>query len=233
MTPMRIKISGLTRPLDAEIAAEAGADLAACVFYARSPRYVTTGEAWAIRRALPSAIPLVGVFVDTPTPLVQMIMDHCQLAAAQLFGVETTAEVAALRPHAFKAVTARTPEEVEQAAQRYLTRRVRHGPPPFLLLHLTGPIEREWQLAAALAARGPLLLAAGALGAETAARAIAAANPWGLDVWDAVEAEPGQLDRSKTLELVAAVREASAAGKAGEERPASGGRSPFRRSGSH
>jgi phosphoribosylanthranilate isomerase len=81
----RIKITGVTTPDDADMAAAHGVDMVACVLNPSSPRYVTSERVWEIRRALRGRALLVGVFADVPDLIVQRLMDHCQFDAAQLF----------------------------------------------------------------------------------------------------------------------------------------------------
>lgn len=205
----RIKISGVVQPADAVLAAELGADILACVFNAHSPRYVSMQQAWAIRRAIPRRVQLCGVFVDTPTPVVRMVADGCQLDYVQLFGGEPRSEVDALGPTAFKAVTVGDSEQMEQAVRTYVGRWQRRTDEPGLLLHLSGAIGSAWELAAGPAGRVPLILAASELGAETVATALATTKPWAVDVWDAVESEPGRLDPTRLAEFIGAARQAA------------------------
>ena len=202
----RIKLTGVTRPEDAALAAALGVDLVACVFYAHSPRYVTTSRAWEIRRALPPRMRLLGIFVDTPPPLVQRVVDQCHLDGAQLFGRETRAQVESLRPWAFKGVAASRRNEIEQAAEVYLDRRARRHEDAAWLLHLQGNLADAWSLAGRFAARAPTLLASDAMAPDTVGRALRLARPWGLDVWNSVESEPGVIDPDRLRAMVEAVR---------------------------
>ena len=204
----RIKISGITTPEDARLAARLGADLVAFVYWPRSARYVTLDQTWAMRRALPSQVATVGIFVDAPLPLVQHVVHHCALDHAQLFGIEPRGEVEALAPHAFKALRVDRPEAVEQGLRAYLGLRPSRHAAPALLLNLSGGLAQSWTAAEAACAKAPVLLASPALDASNAAEAIAQAKPWGVDVWSAVEAEPGKLDPDRLAAFVDAVRRA-------------------------
>jgi phosphoribosylanthranilate isomerase len=208
-----VKVSGITRPEDAAIAARLGADLVACVFHARSPRYVTAERAWAIRAALPRTVGLVGVFVDTPTPLVQLIRRQCQLDYVQLFGHESRAELAQLGDHAIKAVTVTEADDIPAVARTYLPRRPRRGDTdvPPLLLHLADAADGAWAAVRAHVGENLAILASSSLGPDTADAAIRECRPWGLDVWDAVETAPGHLDPERLAAFVAAVRSADRA----------------------
>lgn len=207
MSRILIKVTGITRPDDASYAVEAGVDIVACVFFARSPRYVPPSVAAAIRRAIGLQTPLHGVFVDTPAPLVQRVVQQCSLDRVQFFGSESREDIEAMGEIACKAVSARSPEEVANAQRRFVGRRAKRSPEPGFLLHLAGPIATRWDLATSIAERTPLILASNALDPERA-HAAAAVRPWALDVWEGVEVEPGVLDRSRLRAFVDAARSA-------------------------
>jgi len=207
----RIKVSGLTTPEDARLLADVGVDMAACVFYARSPRYVTYSIAWSIRRALPTEVKLYGVFVDAPLPLVQQIVYQCNLDGAQLFGNEPRAEVDAIKPYAFKAVTVDRPDGLDRAARAYLGLRPGRHAAPAILFHLTRAVQSDWAGAAPITARAPVLLASAALTPEHVEDALRTAHPWGIDAWETVESAPGRLDPARLKALCEAVRAADRA----------------------
>jgi phosphoribosylanthranilate isomerase len=207
----RIKVSGVVRPEDAEVAARLGIDFVACMFYAGSPRYVTIEQACALRRVLGSVVRLVGVFVDTPTPIVQRVADHCRLDHIQLFGSESRATIESLRPHAFKAVTVASVDEAEHAVRAHPPRRGSSPTDPALLLHLADAVADPWRLIPPSGRRAPVLIAASAIGPDTVAGLVADVHPWGVDVWDAVETRPGEIDHDRLRALVAAVRDAERA----------------------
>jgi len=203
----RIKISGVVEPSDAALAAELGADIVACVFNAHSPRYVSIQQVWSIRRAMPRDVKLCGVFVDTPTPVVQRVAQSCQLDYVQLFGNEPRVDTDGLGATAFKAVTVADAEQLDQAVRTFIGRWPRRSEGPGLLLHLSGEIGSAWDLAAGPASRVPLVLAASELSPRTVASALAVAAPWAVDVWDMVESEPGRLDPARLAEFIQATRE--------------------------
>ncbi len=206
--PTRIKISGITNEADARLAGRLGVDLVACVFWPRSSRHVSMKQCWSIREALPRQVALVGVFVDAPLPLVQLVTDHCQLDHAQLFGREPKDEVEAIRPHAFKAIDIERSEDLESAVRSRFGLRPSRQEAPALLVNLTGPIRDRWEVATGATGKVPTLLASPALDADSVAGAISASRPWGVDVWSAVESEPGQLDPDRLAGFVDAVRAA-------------------------
>ena len=65
----------------------------------------------------------------------------------------------------------------------------------------------DWQVAAAIAVRGHMILAGG-LTAGNVAQAMREVQPYGIDVSSAVESEPGRKDIGKIREFIDAVRSA-------------------------
>src|SRR5260370_4103311 len=63
MTPIQIKICGITKTKDARACAELGAQLIGLNFYPQSPRYVEPSVGWKIVEALPAETEAVRVFV--------------------------------------------------------------------------------------------------------------------------------------------------------------------------
>jgi len=63
MTPIQIKICGVTNVNDARMCAELGANMIGFNFYPRSPRYVEPEIARQIIETLPSHADSVGIFV--------------------------------------------------------------------------------------------------------------------------------------------------------------------------
>lgn len=210
----RIKICGITNLDDAQVAAQAGADLLGFIFYEPSPRYVTPEAAGAIVQALGAGAgrPLyVGVFVNAPPETVAQVLDFCGLDAAQLHGDEPPEWVSRFQGRAYKALRPQNEAEADSLLARY--------PPaataaslPALLLDAYHPTlyggtghATNWTMAARIARRYPLLLA-GSLTPANAAQAIRAVRPWGIDASSGVEAAKGKKDHDKVRALITAVR---------------------------
>jgi phosphoribosylanthranilate isomerase len=204
----RIKITGVVEPEDADMAAAAGVDMIACVMNASSPRYVTTERVWDIRRALRGRATLVGVFADTPEPLVQRLMDHCQFDCAQLFGAEGRSAVDGVRPHGFKAVSVSSEPQAEQALRAFGARRWLPDDLPAILLNLVDGMPPR--AVAAVVRRASTIVAAAGLTPAAMGELVSTVRPWGIDVWESVESAPGRVDRARLEALVTAVREAEA-----------------------
>jgi phosphoribosylanthranilate isomerase len=91
----RIKFCGLVRPDDVDTAVALGVDAIGFVFYPRSPRALTTDEALALRRRLPSFVSAVGLFVDAPAASIADATARVGLDVLQLHGDETPAQARA------------------------------------------------------------------------------------------------------------------------------------------
>lgn len=93
-----IKICGITRPEDAIVAAEAGADAIGLNFYAKSPRYVSIETAFTIAQAVAGGPLVVGVFVNASAAEIAQAVTSVPLGAIQLHGDEPPEFVAELPP---------------------------------------------------------------------------------------------------------------------------------------
>lgn len=216
---MRIKICGITNLEDARVAAAAGADFLGFIFYPRSPRYIAPEVAGRIVAALRTeglAVATVGVFVDAPLAEIERTMRVAGLDLAQLHGGEPAAQMQALSGRAFKALRPRPGNDVEAEVLLYLS--VAPGAiwAPQLLVDAYHPgayggtgQTGDWRLAHALARRCERLLLAGGLTPDNVTQAIAAVQPWGVDVSSGVEVSPGRKDHGRVRAFIAAARAAS------------------------
>lgn len=209
----QVKICGI-RTLDEALAAvSAGANMLGFNFYPASPRYIAPercAHLVADLRELASGITLVGVFVNVDPAEVRRILAFCGLDQAQLSGDEPPEHIAELGGRAFKAIRPAKLSAARLAAASY----ARHSPPALLVDAAAGGAfggsgqTANWDIAAALASKMPILLAGG-LRPDNVAAAIAAVRPWGVDVASGVEAMPGVKDAAKMRAFVRAVRETS------------------------
>ncbi len=202
--PVRIKICGLTRLADAELAVELGASAIGFIFWPRSPRTIPPADAAAIGRRLPAFVTRVGVFVDADADEVAAVIDAAGLDAIQLHGDEDARGFADVRARILKVVTFDDADGL--AAARAL---------PDAVTPLVDAVDRErrggtgrranWSLAAELAAARPIVLAGG-LSADNVRDAIQAVRPWGIDVSSGVEERPGIKSASRMRALFDRVR---------------------------
>jgi phosphoribosylanthranilate isomerase len=197
-----IKVCGITRREDAELAAALGAIAVGFVF-APSPRRVTPEAARAIAAALPPSIERVGVFQDAEPATLRAIAAAVPLTRIQLHGDEATAAASGLPV----ALTRAFDGELADLEARIVAWRAER-PDDRILLDLRkradarerapdpARIAALWERAAALARRLPLVLAGG-LDASNVAAALARVRPAAVDVARGVEEKPGIKDRAK------------------------------------
>ncbi len=95
----RIKICGLTREVDVDAAARAGADAVGFVLYDKSPRHVTPERAGELAQRLPAFVTPVLLFVNASPEQVQRACEAVPNALLQFHGDESPADcLAAGRP---------------------------------------------------------------------------------------------------------------------------------------
>jgi phosphoribosylanthranilate isomerase len=193
-----VKICGITRQQDAELAADLGASAVGFVFWPGSPRYVDIAIAKAIAAATPGRVAKVGVFVDQTADDIVRIMDEVGLDIAQLHGHESaafcrevldriTTEPGAMSGRGvIKAVAAGNGVEVDDFDPDMLVLVDAYDP---ARLGGTGKTA-NWDSARAIAARRRTILAGG-LNAANIKLAIRSVRPYGIDVSSGVESAPG------------------------------------------
>jgi phosphoribosylanthranilate isomerase len=201
---MVLKICGITRLPDALHATQQGATALGFVFWPRSPRYVAPERAAEITAALPAAVTKVGVFVNEPADRIRTIVAAAHLDVVQLHGDEQPLDGAVLDCPLFRSATIDDAEEIMAVWPV--------GTP--LLLDAADRDRRggtgttvDWSRAAALARRRRIILAGG-LSPENVSDAIAAVNPYGVDVSSGVEDAPGVKNGAKVTRFLANARAA-------------------------
>lgn len=214
-----VKICGIRTPEHAAIAAEAGADLIGTVFALQSTRTVTPEAATAIaaaaRGAAAPAPKLVGVFVNERPDRINQLADACGLDLVQLSGDEPWSDVPQIRHPVIKALrvpAGRTAESVIAELEQEYPALAARGGRCLLESHVAGHYggtgqQVDWSLAAAVAARFPVLLSGG-LAPGNVAEAIRRVQPWGVDVSSGIETA-GTKDPEKIRAFIAATRAAS------------------------
>jgi phosphoribosylanthranilate isomerase len=199
-----LKVCGITRLSDAQLAVAHGATALGFVFWPRSPRAVTAEQAAAIAAALPPEVMRVGVFVNESIDGIRRIAALAGLTAVQLHGDEPPAYAGALAWPVLRSVT------LDTAAAAGLAW---GGATTFLLD--AADVERrggtgqrvDWTRAAALARERRVVLAGGLTPANVA-EAIATVRPCGVDVSSGVEQAPGVKDKEKMVDFLRNARAA-------------------------
>ena len=83
---VRVKICGITRGVDVDLAVAAGADAIGMVFWPASSRAVTLASARQLRAAVPAFVTAVALFVNPTVAEVQRVLDQVVRAVEFLFG---------------------------------------------------------------------------------------------------------------------------------------------------
>ena len=204
-----VKICGITRPEDAELAVELGAWGLGFILWPGSARAADPAVAAGIARVLRRRAQLVGVFVNPTLDEVAGAADAIGLTHLQLHGDEGPAfcTEAGRRTgcRVIKAVRVRSGADL-QDLERFHT--------DLHLLDAAAPGLRggsgttwDWALAAQRRSRVPAILSGGLM-PENVGEAIAAVRPWAVDVASGTEAAPGVKDPEKVRAFAAAVRAA-------------------------
>lgn len=187
-----VKICGITRLEDGLLAAEAGAAALGFIFWPRSPRFIEPARARAIVEQLPPLVTPIGVFVDQGPDHVRRVAAEVGLGAIQLHGQETCADYAAVGLRLIKAVS---------VDERFSMERVESIPTAVtVLLDAHDPVRVggtgqaiDWTVAARVA-RARRVVLSGGLRPDTVPAAVAAVQPYGVDVSSGVERQPGIKD---------------------------------------
>jgi len=192
----RVKLCGLTRAEDIELAARSGATHAGMVFVPGTPRAVTVDQARALAEAAKAhGLKKVGVFRDSDPEEVASTAAALGLDAVQLHGAEHPADIRAQLPPA-----------TEVWAVCSDGRPARAGADRTLFDSGSGGTGKpfDWSL---IERRDDLSSAflAGGIGPANA-RAASHVGTYGLDVGSSVEASPGLKDPAKVQALFDALR---------------------------
>jgi len=187
----RVKVCGITRLEDAELAVEHGAWALGFILWPGSARAVDLAVAAGIGRRLRRRTQLVGVFVDATLDQIALANDAIGLTHLQLHGHEG--------PAFCTAAGQRTGARVIKAARIASGADVQALEPFRTDLHLldgAGGVPWDWGLVRRRRSRAPVVLAGG-LTAENVAAGIAAVSPYAVDTASGTEASPGIKDPAK------------------------------------
>jgi phosphoribosylanthranilate isomerase len=206
-----LKICGITRLVDAKLAIDAGATALGFVLWPKSPRFVSDRKVAEIVAALPASIVTVGVFVNQSVDGIAVTMQRTGLRMVQLHGDEPGTYADALAWPILRSVTLEAAHALVEA-----------WPAETTFLVDADDSERrggtgqaiEWTRAATLARLRRTVLAGG-LTAENVEAAIAAVQPYGVDVSSGVEGAPGLKDAKKVARFLANAQRAMGRLRAG------------------
>ncbi len=193
-SPPQVKICGLTRAEDAQLAASLGAAFLGFIFVKSSPRYRTAEEIARIADALGARRPkLVGVFRDEEPEVVRAVARKVPLDLIQLHGSESEADIRVLGLPVIKTIhmAGALPDTALHPTAEWLLFDTPGG----------GTGRRfDWSLLQQYDRKKRFLLAGG-IHAGNVAEAIAAVRPDAIDLASGVESAPGIKDHTKLREL--------------------------------
>jgi len=206
MTPVQIKICGVTNVRDAKASVELGAHLIGLNFYPQSPRYIEPKVARQIVEALPTNTVAVGVFVNGNADEIRKTANTAGLRCIQLHG-NFSPEMAHELAGEFRVI------RVFSTHPRFRPEDVSLFPDSDVLIDAHHPDLRggtgrtcDWPAARATLAFTRFLILSGGLNAQNVARAIATVTPHAVDVCSGVESAAGLKDHRALENFIGAVR---------------------------
>jgi phosphoribosylanthranilate isomerase len=208
MSPVQIKICGVTNVKDAAACAELGANMIGFNFYPQSPRYIEPKVARRIINAIPSGVCAVGVFVDASAEEIRNIADAAGVPCVQLHG-RTPPDTCSKLAREFRVIRAFStnpqfrPQEVSLFSDCDVLVDAHH-----LNLHGGTGLTCDWLAARATRSFARFLILAGGLTEQNVGQAITTVAPHAVDVCSGVESAPGVKDHRAVENFVTAVRTA-------------------------
>ena len=183
---VEIKICGLTRREDVELAVSLGANYVGFVLYPGSRRFVPVGALAELTRGLPSHVGKVGVFVDAARDGILRAAELGGLDIVQLHGHESAEFAQGLGfPRVWKATY-----DPDFPAEKLVCDAPAGGSGKF------GDHEKAAELAKVRS-----VMLAGGITPANAAELIGYVKPAGIDLAGGVEAAPGVKDETKMRQL--------------------------------
>jgi phosphoribosylanthranilate isomerase len=206
MTPVQIKICGITNTRDAKACVELGAQLIGLNFYPQSPRYIEPKVGRQIVETLPVDADAVGVFVDGNAEEIRKTAKTVRLRCIQLHG-NFSPELARELASEFRVI------RVFSTHARFRPEDVSLFPDCDLLIDAHHPDLRggtgqtcDWSAARATLRFTRFLILSGGLNTQNVGHAIAAVRPHAVDVCSGVERAPGVKDHRATKNFITSVR---------------------------
>lgn len=198
MNGIGVKICGINTPQAMQAALEAGADWVGLVFFARSPRFITTETARALTALVPQGGPRrVGLFVKATDDEIAQRLDQVPLDILQIY--DTAERAATIRQrfglpvwHAC-GIAHRSDLPERTAVDGFV---IESKAPPEASLPGGNGLTFDWSLPREWDAPAPWLLAGG-LTPDNVQDAIRASGTRAVDVSSGVESAPGKKDAEK------------------------------------
>ncbi|MEZ5528200.1 MAG: phosphoribosylanthranilate isomerase [Gammaproteobacteria bacterium] len=195
MSRTRIKICGLTRVEDTQLACDLGADAIGLNFYPGSKRFLTLEQARRIRTSIPAFVSAVGLFVNPERSEVESVLEALHLDCLQFHGDESPGFCRSFALPYMKVIRVREGLDIKEEISKY-------SDSSAILLDSydknafggTG-LRFDWEVARrCVQDKLARIVLAGGLRADNVAAAIAQVQPYAVDVSSGVESAPGVKD---------------------------------------
>jgi phosphoribosylanthranilate isomerase len=206
ITPIEIKICGITNLEDARTSAQLGANMLGFNFYPGSPRYIEPKSARRIIEAIAPGVCPVGVFVDASAEAIREVADTAGLRCVQLHG-HASPDICRGLGHEFRVIRAFSmdfqfrPEEVSLFGDCDVLVDAHHPK----LRGGTG-LTCDWQAARKARSFTRFLILSGGLTERNVGHAITTVVPHAVDVCSGVESAPGAKNHTALKDFIAGVR---------------------------
>ena len=196
----RVKICGITRSEDAQLAVDAGADAIGLVFYEKSPRFVSNALAAELSQIIPAFVSRVALFKDADKQMIESVLHTVEVDLIQFHGSETVDFCEQFNRPYIKAIGMKGTEHDKNfllaSVEKYQSAKA-------ILLDGHAPGEAggtgesfDW---ASIATVDKSVVLAGGLNPENIKQAIDLVQPFAVDVSSGVESSPGIKDKDKVL----------------------------------
>lgn len=196
---VKVKICGITRLADAELAVELGASALGFVFYKKSPRHVSPAIAKKIIAQLPPFVTSVGVFVNEKKAVVERIARQCGLNVLQFHGDESAAYCRSFK--GIKTIKAFRigPDFKFADVAKYDTDAYLFDAFTVKAFGGTG-VRFNWDVLKGRTFLKPVILSGG-LNTGNIQEAVSKVRPYAVDVSSGVESAPGKKDQRLLTQL--------------------------------
>ncbi|MBQ0812170.1 phosphoribosylanthranilate isomerase [Roseovarius sp.] len=192
---VRVKICGITRVEDAQIAVAAGTHSLGFVFYEPSPRYIEPYMAAEIISAIPPFVTTTALFVDADSAYVREVIAMTKVDLLQFHGEEPPEYCEQFDRPYIKALRMKPGIDLIQQAEYYSSARA-------MLLDaykpgIPGGTGESFEWSMIPDALRPHIILAGGLTPDNVMQAIQKVMPYAVDISGGVEASKGIKDIHK------------------------------------
>jgi phosphoribosylanthranilate isomerase len=202
---MRVKICGITRYQDGQLALALGATELGFIF-APSPRKITIDHAKHIRSELPFEASVIGVFVNEEMEKILEVVQNVYLQGVQLHGNETPEDVAFLKRERSDLIIFKS---IGVTANKFSLDASAYKSCDALVFDSAGshlnPSERK-NIESEITSNLPFYLAGG-LNPKNVLELINRHRPFGIDLSSGLESAPGIKDELLLKELFSVLKE--------------------------